>query len=305
MNKITLIVSTFPLITNLDIQLGLEELNKGDRKVVYIVLKGDNKDNLIPLETRRLILIKGLFPYINLEYNQLVSSIEEAKAYYQGKYEEIEIREIKRDYSPYLEGRDFHFPIQVFLTLVDENLYFAAKARKFYSYARYQHVIRVATLSYNICLNNNLDPCLGMMAGYYHDITRSASSKNQKLRVEEKYRDIFYNNEKFPLWAYHQFSALEVLDRKFHIEDKIVLDAIRCHTTGDKNMSPYAQILYAADKIEPGRKWHSEEFIKMMMTDYKSGFKAVLKANKEFLEEHSDKGSINNKMTLDCFNCYL
>ena len=39
------------------------------------------------------------------------------------------------------------------------------------------------------------------------------------------------------------------------------------------------------------------------MKDVDKGFKIVLQANKEFLEEH--RGDINNRLTLKCFNYYL
>ena len=42
--------------------------------------------------------------------------------------------------------------------------------------------------------------------------------------------------------------------RNYHVEDREILNAITCHTTGTPHMTRLDKILYIADYIEPGRR---------------------------------------------------
>lgn len=44
-------------------------------------------------------------------------------------------------------------------------------------------------------------------------------------------------------------------EKKYNIKDKEILDAIRYHTTGRKNMTLLDKIIFISDYIEPGRKF--------------------------------------------------
>ena len=106
-----------------------------------------------------------------------------------------------------------------------------------------------------------------------------------------------------PKFAYHQFASEYLAKTEFAVVDKDILEAIKFHATGKDNMCQLAKIIYAADKIEPTRGFDSSELIKRMMENVDSGFKIVLQANKEFLE--NNRKDINNRLTLNCFNYYL
>ena len=106
-----------------------------------------------------------------------------------------------------------------------------------------------------------------------------------------------------PPFSYHQFVGAYLAKKDFNIDDESILNAIKYHATGNDNMDQTAKIVYAADKIEPGRKFDSTDLINAMLKDVDEGFKIVLKANKEFLETH--RGDINNPLTCKCFNKYL
>jgi nicotinate-nucleotide adenylyltransferase len=44
-----------------------------------------------------------------------------------------------------------------------------------------------------------------------------------------------------------------LIQERFGINDKAVIEAVRFHTTGSLNMGPLAKIVYIADKIETAR----------------------------------------------------
>ena len=47
----------------------------------------------------------------------------------------------------------------------------------------------------------------------------------------------------------------EIAKREYGIKDEEILNAIRFHTTGRKNMTKLEKLIYLADYIEPNRKY--------------------------------------------------
>ena len=182
--------------------------------------------------------------------------------------------------------------------IVSNNLYFVAKIRSFLSERRFNHSVSVANLAYEIAKKHNFkNPGDAYIAGLLHDISKEIPNK-EEIMVEhyKEYCDL-------PKFAYHQFASEYIARTEFGIEDKNILEAIEFHATGKDNMCDLAKIIYAADKIEPTRGFDSSELIQAMMNDVEKGFKTVLQANKEFLE--NNRKDINNRLTLKCFEYYL
>ena len=182
--------------------------------------------------------------------------------------------------------------------IVTNNLYFVAKIRDLLSERRFAHSVSVASLAYKIAMKNNVNhPERAYIAGLLHDISKEIPNK-EEIMVEhyQEYIDL-------PRFSYHQFASEYLAKTEFAVEDKEILEAIKFHATGKDNMCELAKIIYAADKIEPTRGFDSTELINAMMKDVDSGFKIVLQANKDFLE--NNRKDINNSLTLKCFNYYL
>ena len=68
-------------------------------------------------------------------------------------------------------------------------------------------------------------------------------------------------------------------------------------------MCPLAKIIYASDKIEPTRGFDSKDLIDAMLKNVDTGFKIVLQANKDFLENGGKM--TDNYLTSNCFKKYL
>jgi len=65
--------------------------------------------------------------------------------------------------------------------------------------------------------------------------------------------------------------------KKYGIEDKDILEAIRCHTTGKQDMGSLAKAVYIADKIEVSRTGIDPSLRNMSLyADLDALFKAVL-----------------------------
>ena len=106
-----------------------------------------------------------------------------------------------------------------------------------------------------------------------------------------------------PSFSYHQFIGVYLAKELFKISDEDILNAIKYHCTGAKNMSTLGQIIYAADKIEPTRGFDSRWLINSCIKNYHQGFVDTLVDNKKYLLAHNK--DITNKLTDECFNMYL
>ena len=91
--------------------------------------------------------------------------------------------------------------------------------------------------------------------------------------------------------------------RDFEVVDEDVLNAIKFHTTGRKDMGWLEKLVYAADKIEPTRQFDSSDLIRAMEKDLNQGFLTVLKANYEYLAKKNK--DIDNRLSDECFREYL
>ncbi|MCR5184974.1 MAG: nicotinate (nicotinamide) nucleotide adenylyltransferase [Bacilli bacterium] len=207
-----------------------------------------------------------------------------------GEYQDISSTEIRSLKALYLNK-------QVIDYIVSNNLYFMPKIREYLKDFRLNHCISVASLAYDIAKKHGLEhPERAYIAGLLHDIGKEIDQKPIMMKAYKEDLDL-------PRFAYHQFASEYIAKEEFKIVDQDILEAIKYHATGKDNMCTLGKIIYAADKIEPTRGYDSTEYVDAMMKDIDEGFKIVLKANKEFLEE--SKGDINNRLTYSCFQFYL
>lgn len=218
------------------------------------------------------------------------------------KYRMIEIKHNKIYEVSSFEMRGLHnlnTPKIVLSYIQDNNLYYIPKIASYVDKKRFEHMKSVALLCYDIALNNKKeDPEKYYVAGLLHDIGKIIDEKTIKM-VEEQFSDYLPIDKKL----YHQFLSAEIAIKEFNIKDEDILQAIRYHATGKANMNSIAKVVYAADKIDPLRGYDSINMIMAMMNNIDEGFKYVLSENKKHL---LSKGrDIDNKLTNECFECYL
>ena len=183
--------------------------------------------------------------------------------------------------------------------ILNNHLYVVKKVDTFFDDHRGNHSIEVAKLAYKIAKKHNLEhPEDALIAGLLHDIGKTIPETKQiMVDFYPEYKDL-------PLFAYHQFVGEYIAKTKFGVKNEEILAAIKFHATGNEKMGTLAKIVYAADKIEPTRKYDSSELIAAMMDKpIDEGFKIVLKANKEFLEMANK--CTENPLTSKCFEYYL
>ena len=192
-------------------------------------------------------------------------------------------------------------PDDVLFYIVEHDLYEGmVELKRILSPHRLNHSKSVAKLSYRIAKANHLDkPLRYFLAGLLHDIGKDIPLEKQYSLTKEsfpKYADM-------PKFSYHQFAGSVLAKEMFKIEDADILNAIKYHSTGSDDMDLMGKIIYAADKIEPTRGFDSTDLINAMLEDADKGFKTVLQANKDFLDEQGKM--TDNPLTSKCFNKYL
>lgn len=268
----------FDLVNKVEI---ISDLNKLDS---YCIIDLDNK-----LENKENV--------IKCKYEEDIFSLNE---------NELSVDLAYIDSTSILEGKCFYTSISILNYIVKYKRYFAKKVLSYLTISRYNHIVNVANLSYLIAKGNNLDPYLAFMGGYYHDLTRNSSlfTKYNNL-VDLNFKKYFCNQE-IPIFMYHQFTCEYALKDIFKIDNQTLFEIIRFHTSANSNMSKLAKVVFVSDKIEPSRDYESYSLVNSCLIDIDSGFKKVLKANKEFLESNKDYDpKKENLLTLSCYKYYL
>lgn len=204
--------------------------------------------------------------------------------------------------SSFREMKSIDVPYEVIRYIEDKRLYYVGKLAKFIPEKRLNHSIEVANLALRIAKVNKLPNIEKYyIAALLHDVGKTYANDSQEAL------DFMLKNYpqyiKLPNFAYHQFIGEYIARTEFGITDKDILDAIKFHCTGNKNMSDVAMVVYASDKIEPTRGFDSRFLINSCMRNYKQGFIDTLIDNKKYLLAHNK--DITNELTDACFDMYL
>ena len=191
-------------------------------------------------------------------------------------------------------------PLAVRDYIESQGLYYVNKLSGMMSKHRLLHSMSVANLAYVIAQHNNVENYpAAYVAGILHDCGKDVDKSLSRQIMEQhfpEYLDI-------PEWAHHQFVGAYLAETLFGVNDPMVLEAIKFHSTGKAHLSPLGKIIYAVDKIEPTRGFDSKKLIQACYKHYYVGFMNVLEANQEYL---ASKGYVlDNELTKDCFNQYL
>ena len=183
--------------------------------------------------------------------------------------------------------------------IIDNDLYSMNKIKSRMNPRRYAHSKSVGKLCYEIAKRNSVvDAKKALIAGLIHDCGKELP-KEEELEIMEKYYSEYLY---LPKIIYHQFTGEYLAKKVFEINDPVILNAIKYHTTASGNMDEVAMIVYCADKIEPTRGFDSKDLIDAMKSSITNGFKTVMKSNIEYYENH--KIDYLNPLTKACLEKY-
>lgn len=167
---------------------------------------------------------------------------------------------------------------------------------------RFEHSVRVAETCRLMCSIYKEDPLRGYFAGLSHDICKDIDEKVMQSLAEEDEYDLCEAEIKKPSLL-HGRAAAVVLKKDFFVDDKEILQAVARHTLGCGNMCNLAKIVFAADKIEPGRPQSTEEYRKNLFSmSLNDMVKSVIEENMEYLKL---KGKSSSPLTLEFYKSLL
>ncbi len=176
------------------------------------------------------------------------------------------------------------------------------KLKKYVNTKRYRHTMGVLEAAKDLALRYDIDLDQASVAALLHDCAKELSGKEllKIARAHEIKIDRLLLEE--PQLLHGPVGAI-IAKEDFGIDDEMILDAIRYHTTGRKKMTQLDKVIYLADFIEPNRRYpRVEKLRKIARIDLDQ---AVLGALDESLSYLIKKGRLMHKCTVSARNDML
>ena len=123
---------------------------------------------------------------------------------------------------------------------------------------RWDHVIGTAKKAYELSEQYGANIYQAVLAAYFHDYFREVSKKEMILLAENYLKSISDDEYEKPSLLHGKVAAA-YFEQEGLITDKVVREAIRCHTLGKPGMDDIAKILYICDAIEETWNYPSVE----------------------------------------------
>ncbi len=162
------------------------------------------------------------------------------------------------------------------------------------SLKRFTHTLGVVEMSEKLAkiYNANIEKC--KVAALLHDICKEMNMEYIKNIcknnfINELSEEDLENNE-----ILHGFAGAYYVKTELGINDKEILNAIKYHTVGAKNMTLVEKIVYIADAIEYGRNYPSVvEIREETFKNLDKGILMEIEHKEEYLESIGKKSHPN------------
>ena len=164
---------------------------------------------------------------------------------------------------------------------------------------RFRHSVNVMERAVYLARILGADPGMAELAGLLHDIEKNTEPKMllQKLRNS----DILFSDADALLpQLWHAPAGMLFVRDRLGIRDPDVLNAIRYHTTGRKDMSPLEKTVYLADLTSADRDFPDVEVVRKLSETDPDG--AILYSLQFILGEMLEQGNMLHPDSLDCYN---
>jgi predicted HD superfamily hydrolase involved in NAD metabolism len=168
-----------------------------------------------------------------------------------------------------------------------------------------KHSYNVAMLAAELASKHALDTVKARTAGLLHDCAKFMTNEEviDFFKKRSKTLKYFKGIIKFSPHLLHSFAGKIIAQEKFKIKDRNILNAIKNHTLGRKNMRTIEKIIFVADYISYDRKWKYAERIRNLATnDLNKAFFEVLTKK---IEHIIDKGMWLCPQIVDTWNWYV
>lgn len=127
-----------------------------------------------------------------------------------------------------------------------------SKLKESMTESRFKHSLGVMETSMILARRYGANTEKAELAGLIHDCARDIPLDKQ-LKMAENFGILLDDIQKHEPVLIHGPLGAEIARDVFDIHDEEILNAVRLHTTGDKNMTLLEKIIFISDYIEPGR----------------------------------------------------
>ena len=167
---------------------------------------------------------------------------------------------------------------------------------------RFEHTLSVAYTAANLaaCYGESIDRAL--VAGMLHDCAKCLPEEKLLSICEKQHMPISEEEYKKPSLL-HAKAGSYLAEKKYHIANRDVLNAIHNHTTGRPDMSQLEKIIFVADYIEPGRR-QAPRLEQIRRTAFADLDRAVLMILEDTLKYLQDSGSVIEQTTQKTYQYY-
>ncbi|WP_027120981.1 nicotinate-nucleotide adenylyltransferase [Mycoplasma leonicaptivi] len=194
------------------------------------------------------------------------------------------------------------------MNLVDEKvlnyiqkkgLYLSQILHNNLSALRAKHSVACADFAVLLAKQHKFSAKKAYIAGLMHDITKELPESNHR-EIIQKFQPDLINTPKHFL---HQLTAGLWLENYYKLQDKEIIDAIKCHTELKQNMNTLDKILFIADKICQGRKFPGIQKVReLTLENLEKGFAQVVKINYDF---NVKKGIIMSEKSIELYKKHM
>jgi len=159
---------------------------------------------------------------------------------------------------------------------------------------RLLHTANVAVLALKKAKELSLDVNKVFTACILHDVAKYLDPKDFLSFELEK---------DMPAPVIHAFLGAFVAEYFLGVEDRDIINAIKYHTTGRRNMSDLEKLVFVADMLEEGRTYEGVERLRSFYD--KDLDTCFIECLKEEIEHLKNKGQKIYYLTIEAFNYYV
>ena len=164
---------------------------------------------------------------------------------------------------------------------------------------RFMHSERVVKRAIEYAKVYNVDIETVKLVAISHDIAKNLSSEENQKYIKE-YNIKLDEIEKINNSLLHAKIGAEICKNRYNFTEDMV-NSIKYHTTGRKNMSILEKIIYLADATEEGREYCSANFVDIIKEDIDKGMFEISKWSLTYLLNNNE---IIHPDTIKCYNFY-
>lgn len=166
---------------------------------------------------------------------------------------------------------------------------------------RYEHTVGVMETAIQLAEKYGEDCKKAELAAIFHDYAKFRPKEEMEKIIIAKNMSQQLLEFHSELWHAPVGAYLVQLEAGIHDED--ILQAIRFHTTGNKNMNTLDKIVFLADYIEPGRKFPGVDDVRKVALENLN--EAVVMALRNTIKFLLDKKQPVYPDTLETYNTLI